>query len=225
MARRPRIAPAGWVYHVLNRSAGRIRLFRSDADFQAFERILIEAHAKFPVRLYAWCIMSNHWHFVVEPTAEGQLTGFFRWVAHTHAMRWRVAHKAVGLGPLYQGRFKSFPIQQDGHFLTACRYVERNALSANLVDRAEDYRWGSLWARRQGAEGVQRLLADWPVDRPSGWVRVVNRPMGEDDVAQMETSIQRGRPLGTPQWVRQSASRLGMEHTLRSEGRPRKVMA
>ena len=56
-----------------------------------------------------------------------------RWLAHTHAMRWHVAHGTVGRGHLYQGRFKAFPIQEDEHFLSVCRYVERNAMNADCV--------------------------------------------------------------------------------------------
>ncbi len=82
-----------------------------------------------------------------------------RWLSHTHAMRWHVAHRSVGRGDLYQGRFKSFPVQQDEHFLTVCRYVERNALTAGLVDRAEDWRFGSLWARLQTGTPAGTLLA------------------------------------------------------------------
>ena len=148
MPRRARATPGGYVYHVLNRSVAGLPLFRKEADFEAFERIMIEAHGLHPLRILAWCAMRTHWHFVVWPQAEGEVTGYFRWLAHTHAMRWHVAHNTVGRGHLYQGRFKSFPIQEDEHFLTVCRYVERNALTANVVRRAEDWRWGSLWARR-----------------------------------------------------------------------------
>ena len=62
-------------------------------------------------------------------------------------MRWRVAHHTVGYGHVYQGRFKSFPIERDEHLLTVCRYVERNALTAGAAKRAEDWRWSSLYVR------------------------------------------------------------------------------
>ena len=110
--------------------------------------------------------MRTHWHFVVWPREEGEVTAYFSWLSHTHAMRWHVAHNTVGCGHLYQGRFKSFPIQEDGHLLTVCRYVERNALTARAVGCAEDWRWGSLWARRQGSEQLRAILSDWPLERP-----------------------------------------------------------
>ncbi|MGA2497788.1 MAG: transposase, partial [Tepidisphaeraceae bacterium] len=87
MPRKPRIAPGGLVYHVLNRTVGKMHMFRTDADFDAFQRVMIEAHQRHPIRILAWCLMSNHWHFVVHPARDGQLSDFFRWLANTHAMR------------------------------------------------------------------------------------------------------------------------------------------
>ena len=133
--------------------------------------------------------MRNHWHFVLWPREEGEVTAFMRWLAHTHAMRWHVAHGTVGQGHLYQGRFKSFPIEEDEHFLTVCRYVERNALTAHVVDRAEDWRWSSLWARRRGDEQLKAILSDWPVERPMGWMKLVNEPMTEKEVEGVRTCI------------------------------------
>ncbi len=118
---------------------------------------------------------------------------------------------------------KSFPIQRDAHFLTVCRYVERNALSAGVVARAEDWRWGSLWARRQGSEALQGLLSAWPVDRPKHWVRAVNRPLSAKEQERLRTSVQRNCPFGDETWQQRTAERLGLTASLRGEGRPRKT--
>ncbi|HUG92188.1 MAG TPA: hypothetical protein VML55_15210, partial [Planctomycetaceae bacterium] len=85
--------------------------------------------------------MPNHWHLVVWPAGDGDLSEYMRWLTVTHTQRWHAAHHTSGTGALYQGRFKS------EHFLTVCRYVERNALRANLAGSAEAWRWGSLWQR------------------------------------------------------------------------------
>jgi len=225
MPRQARSAPGGLVYHVLNRSVGRIKLFRSDEDHLAFQKLLLEACERHPLRILAYCVMSTHWHFVVWPKEDGQVTDFFRWLAHTHAMRWRVAHRTVGYGPLYQGRFKSFPIQRDEHLLTVCRYVERNALSAGLVKRAEEWAWSSLHARLYGPEELRAMLSDWPVDRPKDWVEMVNEPLTEKELERVRTSVSRGRPLGDGAWVGKTAARLKLEHTMRREGRPAKEEA
>jgi putative transposase len=210
------------VYHVLNRAVARLPLFRKEADYAAFERVLLEAQQRTPTRILAWCILRNHWHFVIQPRKDGELTAFLRWLSHTHAMRWHVAHKTVGCGHLYQGRFKSFPVQTDEHFLTVCRYVERNALTARIVRRAEDWRWGSLWVRRHGPPELKALLSDWPVTRPRHWVKLVNEPMTAKELDAVRTSIVRSRPFGGPAWQQKTARRLGLMHTIRSEGRPKK---
>lgn len=219
------MAPGGLVYHVLNRSVAGLPLFRKQADYEAFERIIIEAHDLHPTRILAWCVMRNHWHFVVWPQEEGELTAYFRWLAHTHAMRWHVAHGTVGRGHLYQGRFKAFPIQEDEHFLVVCRYVERNPLTAGVVRRAEAWRWGSLWARANGHQPLKAILSGWPVQRPRHWVRLVNEPMTEKELEAVRTCIARNRPYGDKPWQSQQAQRLGLSHTLRREGRPRATEA
>ena len=90
-------------------------MFRKESDFEAFERVMVEAHLRQPIRILSYCVLSNHWHFVAWPDEDGQLTDFFRRLAHRHAIGWRVSHRTVGYGHLYQGRFKSFPVQSDDH--------------------------------------------------------------------------------------------------------------
>lgn len=222
MPRLARSAPGGQVYHVLNRSAGRITLFRRDADYLAFERVMVEALERHPLRICSYCIMPNHWHFIVWPRKDGDLTAFFRWLAHTHAMRWRVARHTVGQGHLYQGRFKCFPIQPDNHFRIACRYIERNPLTAQLARRAADWPWSSLWARQNQESALHNLLADWPVQRPANWPQRVEQALTTKEVERMQLSLKRSHPLGDDAWTTRIARRLGLTHTLRKEGRPPK---
>jgi len=200
-----------------------MQLFRKDADFEAFQRVMVEAHQRHPIRILSYCVLSNHWHFVVWPEADGQLTGFFRWLAHTHAMRWRVSRRTVGYGPLYQGRFKSFPIQSNDHLLTVLRYVERNPLAAGLVKRAQLWRWSSLGARVHGDDEIKAVLSPWPVERPVDWTDRVNAALSAKELERMRVSIERSRPFGDDNWVKQTVTQLRLEHTVRPEGRPPKL--
>src|SRR5262249_49194666 len=152
MPRRLRAAAGGFVYHVLNRAVGRARLFDKSADYAAFEKVLRQAQDWKPMRLLAYCAMPNHWHMVVWPRQAGDLSELLRWHMVTHTQRWHAHHHTSGTGPLYQGRFKSFPIEADEHLLTVCRYVERNPLRAGLVTQAETWRWSSLWHRVHESE-------------------------------------------------------------------------
>jgi putative transposase len=200
-----------------------MRMFRKVADFAEFERVMVETHARQPIRILSYCVLSNQWQFVVWPEEDGQLTDFFRRLAHTHAMRWRVSHRTVGDGHVYQGRFKSFPVQSDEHMLILLRYVEQSPLSAGLVQSAQQWRWGSLWSRAHGDEEIKALLSPWPVKRPGNWATRVNTSLNAKELDRVRVSLARGRPYGGDEWVARTVKELGLEHTVRPEGRPRKA--
>jgi putative transposase len=222
MGRPLRVAPGGYVYHVLNRANARLRIFHKDGDYAAFERVLAEALERVPgIRLLAYCLMPNHWHLLVRPRANGELSDFCRYLTLTHTQRWHALKRHAGTGHLYQGRFKSFPVAPDD-FRTVCRYVESNALRAGLVERAEDWRWGSLWRRQQADQELLRMLSAWPVAEPRNWLRLVNQPQSQAELEKLRTSVQRGRPYGDDAWAAKVAKKLGLESTLRPRGRPKK---
>lgn len=107
MGRPLRTAPGDCVYHVLNRTNGRVPLFAHDADYAAFERVLMEACERVSMRILAYCIMPNHWHVVLWPRQDGDLSRFMGWLTLTHTQRWHAHHHTVGHGHLYQGRASS----------------------------------------------------------------------------------------------------------------------
>jgi len=218
MPRVGRIAPGGVIYHVVNRGNGRKALFHKDGDYAAFIKLLAEVKETTPVRILAYCLMGNHWHLVLWPREDGELSKFMLRLTTAHVRRYYAHYRQAGGGHLYQGRFKNFPIEEDRHLLTVLRYVEANALRAKRVDRAEQWPWGSLHARQNG-QGTD-LLDDWPVQRPRNWTEIVNAAAKPDELAAVRTSILRGRPYGSPAWVQQTVERLGLQFTLRSRGRP-----
>ncbi|MFM8220272.1 MAG: transposase, partial [Planctomycetaceae bacterium] len=170
----------------------------------------------------AYQLMPNHWHLVLQPTEDGGMSNFLRWVALTHTMRLHAHRGTGGQGHVYQGRFKSFPIQDDDHFLVVCRYVERNALRADLVRRAEDWRWGSLNRWLHKPEREPHLLSPWPLARPPRWVERVNQPLTGAELSAVRTSVNRGTPFGDDTWVQHIARQLNLQSTLRPRGRPKK---
>ena len=128
------------IYHALNQGNARAKIFHIPEDYESFERILAEGLERYPCQILVYQLMPNHWHFVLRSTEDGGMSNFLRWVSLTHTMRLHSHYHTAGQGHIYQGRFKSCPIQDDQHFLVACRYVERNALRAGLVKRAEDWK-------------------------------------------------------------------------------------
>ncbi|NLY01342.1 MAG: hypothetical protein GXY83_35065 [Rhodopirellula sp.] len=222
MPRTARHTPGGFVYHALNRGVARLPLFEKEGDCAAFERVLEVAQQKHPTRVLAYCLMPNHWHFVLWPREDGEVTAFLRWLTNTHTMRWHAHHHTQGTGHLYQNRFKAFPVQEDDHFYSVVRYVERNAFRANLVADPVQWRWSSLWRRTCGDPVAKGLLAEWPLPIPADWCQIVNRPETEAELQVIRHAIRRGCPCGSESWQKNTAIRLGLQSTLRPRGRPRK---
>jgi len=222
MPRRARNIVEGLAYHVLNRANGRVRLFKKDADFAAFDELIAEAQERVPLRILGYVVMPNHWHFVVWPESRAgdQVSEFFRWLSVTHAQRWHAHYATAGTGHVYQGRFKSFPIESDEHLRTVLRYVERNPLRAGLVKRAEQWQWGSLWRRAADDADSRSLLSDPPVRLPKDWARYVNQAETDAELTALRESVRRGRPFGDASWQSKIVEQLGLEHTIRPRGRP-----
>ena len=223
MPRAARIAPGGMVFHVLNRANAQAQIFSKDEDYAAFERVLCETLESLPMRMLSYAIMPNHWHLVLWPRRDGDLGAFMQRLTTTHVRRWHAHQQTVGCGHLYQGTYKSFPIETDDHLLVVLRYVERNAFRAGLAKRAEDWRWSSLWRWRhpEVTEDVPSL-ASWPIDRPRDWLAYVNRPQTDKELDALRQAVHRGRPFGSSTWQNVTIKKLGLESTCRPRGRPKK---
>ena len=212
------------IFHCLNRAVARLTIFEKDADYEAFERVIDEAHEHVPLRILGYVLMPSHWHLVVWPRDDCDVTDFLQWLTSTQTMRWHAHYGTSGSGHLYQGRFKSFPIQSDEHLLTVLRYVERNPLRAGLVRRAEEWRWGSAW-RPGSNQATKAWLSAGPVSKPRNWCDLLNAPQTQAEVAALRRSAQRGTPFGSDLWMKRSATRLDLATSLRPRGRPRKKEA
>ena len=168
--------------------------------------------------------MPNHWHFVLWPESDDEMTEFLRWLTHTHTQRWHAHYHTAGTGHLYQGRFKAFPIQEDEHLYTVLRYVERNPVRAGLVARSADWRWSSL-AHRGGSEQdrLRPLLHRWPLPYPGDREERVDRPETETELEAVRRSVERNQPFGSDFWQKRTAKAMNLEYTFRKPGRPKKT--
>jgi putative transposase len=205
-------------YHALNRGNGRAKVFRKRGDYAAFVELMAEANERLPLRILAYALLPNHFHLVLWPRGDGDLSRWMQWLLTAHVRRY---HRHFGgSGHVWQGRFKAFPIQGDGHLLSVLRYVERNALRAKLADRAEAWPWSSLAWRASGDR--PKFLSEWPVACPSNWPALVNAAQTEAELSALRRSVARGTPYGDERWTRRVAKRLGLESSLRPRGRPKK---
>lgn len=219
MPRRISKGTAGLVFHVINRGARRLGLFESDRDYRVWLDAFAEAHARTAVDVFAFCLMPNHFHLVLRPQQDGQLAEFMRLGTLTHSMRWHRQRRSGGTGAVYQGRYRSFPVQTNAYFFNLCRYVEANGLRAALVKRAEDWAWSSLFARCKNCHVLP--LAEWPIPPPPDWIEQVNDRGMRWEFDAVRRSIARGIPLGDPGWSKATASPLGLSRHTRRPCRPR----
>jgi len=217
MPRTARASVGGLCYHVINRGNAGAPVFHQPGDYAAFERLLADACRRQPMRLLAYCLMPTHFHLVLWPHADGDLSRWMQWLLTAHVRRY---HRVRGTsGHVWQGRFKAFPIQEDDHLLTVLRYVERNPVRAGLAKKADAWRWSSLYA---GPRDAAPPLHTWPVDRPRNWLARVNRPETDAELEALHRSVNRGTPFGAESWVQRAAVRLGLQASLHPRGRPRK---
>jgi putative transposase len=198
----------------LSRGNNRKQVFHSADEYDGFVKLLDKARADFGVDVFAFCIMPNHFHLVVQVEEVARLSDMVQWWLTTHATLHHLRHGTSG--HVWQGRFKSFPIQADDHLLTVLRYVLLNPCRASLAAQPWDWAWSSLhfgW-----------MIKPWPV-QPSETVNAwLEAALSPDDVAAVKQSVQRGTPFGDERWRTRTAKELGLQATLHPVGRPRKAI-
>jgi putative transposase len=217
MPRRTRDKRAGVIFHAMNRAAKRTVLFEDGRDYTAFEALIRQGLTRDHIALFSYCIMPNHWHFVISANAEGALSRFMHRLETTHARRWQDSRGLSGLGAVYQGRFKAIPLLNDDHFLWVCRYVERNPLRAGLVDDAANWQWSSLGRARNRSI----TLTEWPLARPSDWADHVNTPKTDAERERFDRPINPAMLFGDEDWQDEVRELLQVTPR-RPRGRPRK---
>ncbi len=209
------MVPGGY-YHLINRGNDKAVVFRQPSDYLAFLRLIHDAQQRVQLTLLAVCLMPNHFHVVASTSGARDISRWMQWLLTTHTHRHHIRYGTSGR--VWQGRFKAFPIAQDDHLLTVMRYVERNALRAGLVERAEDWKWGSLSWRTGSSPGPR--LGSSPMPLPSDWLTWVNAPQTPAELEALRECVNRQRPFGNARWVEDTATQLGLESSRRPQGRP-----
>ena len=170
------------------------------------------------MRVLAYCLMPNHFHLVLWPRKDGDLSRWMQWLQTTHVRRYHEHYRTTG--HVWQGRFKAFPIEEDDHLLTVLRYVERNPLRAGLVATVDGWRWSSL--SLAGQREHPAWYSDGPVRRGRDWLAYVAQPQTDVELVALRRCVARGCPYGADRWQQATIAKLGLESTLRPRGRPRK---
>jgi putative transposase len=199
MARLARVVIPGLPHHVTQRGNRRAPIFFSDEDRVRYLSIFAHYARRYALRVFAYCLMDNHVHWVVVPNHEDALAATFR---ETHAQYAGSINRTASLsGHLFQGRFFSCPLD-DEHLWAAVRYVERNPLRAGIVQVAEHYAWSSA-AAHCASSPTSILCSSFPprgaVQNWSEWLTFDN----EQHTAKVRRHTQTGRPCGSTAFVAQ----------------------
>ena len=165
--------------------------------------------------------MPNHWHLVLYPRGDGELSKFLQRITLTHTQRYHAQTRTVGYGHVYQGRYKSLPVESDSHFLALVRYVERNAQRAALVAKAEDWPWSSAHVRLYGSEKQKQILSPWPLPAPIPYRSWLNQSQGKEEIENIRDALKRNKPYGSEKWVAKTVAKFALQNTLRNPGRPK----
>jgi putative transposase len=228
MGRPLRPVADGLVYHVINRGNNRQRVFFVDDDFRAFLRALAQTQLRYPFELFAYTLMSNHFHLVLRPQAGQSISRIVQSLTVAHTWRYHRRHGSVG--HIWQGRFRSPVLQADEHLLTVLRYVEANPWRAGLVADLKDYPWTSFPAHGLGR--ADPLLSEAPVwsrlgatepARQAHWRRWVHEPLTDRELAAVRRSVTSGRPFGSETWVKGLGPLQGLPLASKRRGRPPKA--
>ncbi|MEA2005766.1 MAG: transposase [Acidobacteriota bacterium] len=192
MPRTARNLIGGHFYHVLNRGNSKQEVFHKKQDFIAFINLIKKAKEKHPISILAYCLMPNHFHFVVSPNEGNRLSKWMHWLTSTHARHYHYYYNTSG--HIWQGRFKSFVIQNDYHIFSVLRYVEGNPVRAKLVSSAKNWPWSSH-RERIGLE-KKEILDRIPIELPKDWAKYVDDPLTGKELSEIQESIQRQTPYG-----------------------------
>jgi putative transposase len=141
MPRKPRELIENGIYHVYNRGNNRQRLFWDDEDFLKYLNLLKELKDKFSIKIFHYCLMSNHVHLLIQISTHESLHQFMHGLQLKYTRYYKDKYKFVG--HLYQGRYRSPRISEESYYLQCGRYIERNPVKARMVQFAENYRYSS----------------------------------------------------------------------------------
>jgi REP element-mobilizing transposase RayT len=158
MARPLRIEFPGALYHLTARGNARQNIFLDDEDRQRFLTVLERVASRFHLAVYAYCLMDNHYHLVLE-TPEANLSRGMRQLNGVYTQRYNRRHRSVG--HLFQGRYKAILIQKESHLLEVCRYVVLNPVRAQAAEKVEHWAWSSYRATAGVAPCPPWLTVDW----------------------------------------------------------------
>jgi putative transposase len=211
-----RVVIPGCPHHIVQRGNRRLKVFFSDADKELYLKLIGRHAQKFGLAIWAYCLMDNHVHMVMVPKERNSLA---RGLGEAHRKYTSLINiRENWRGYLWQGRFISYPMD-GGHLFAAIRYVERNPVRAQIVSRAELYKWSSAPAHVLNAQ--DKLLSPCPLTvEVKDWASYLGQKDEAGEVRKLVAHERTGRPLGDKAFVKKLEELTGRILAPRKRGRP-----
>ena len=228
MPRKARIVLANHPHHIVQRGHNRAAVFAEDSDYRYYLKNLSEWKARLGCRVYSYCLMTNHIHLVVDPGEDTASLGLL--MKRVSARQTRMVNQLERRsGSLWEGRYKSSPIETDRYLLACCRYVELNPVRARMVDAPGDYKWSS-YLTRVGDRSQEWLDKDpcylgmgaTDAIRQRCYRAWVESGVPEAEIKLIREALQRGQLTGSERFISETESMLQRRIGCRGKGRPRK---
>lgn len=216
-------------HHIVQRGHNRQTVFASHADCQYYLEILKEFSATLGIKVYAFCLMTNHVHLLLDPGPDSERLSFLMKTLGGRMTRYR--NKLEGRsGTLWEGRFKSSPVQTDTYLLECCRYIELNPLRAKMITEAGKYSWSS-YSLRTGAQPDSWLTPlpgteQWGTGKAlqKRYAAFVKQGLSEEHYEQIHNAVKRNQLTGNSKFVDEVAQIIGKRIEQRGPGRPPKTV-
>jgi REP-associated tyrosine transposase len=227
MPRLGRVVLPNYPHHIVQRGHNRQVVFAAEQDFKYYLETLSEWRSIYEVRIYAWCLMTNHIHLIVEPPEDVARLG--QLMKRLSGRQTRYVNRLEGRsGTLWESRYKSSPIQTDQYLLACIRYVELNPVRAHMVKFAAEYPWSSYQARMNG-EGLMipdldpcyLALGETDEERRFRYEEFVQSAIPDGEWELIHEAIARGQLTGNSWYIEEVEKIIGRRIEHRRPGRPR----
>lgn len=226
MPRKARVLVPACPHHIVQRGHNRSAVFVEDTDYVYYLKNLREWKLELGLKFYAWCLMTNHIHLIVEP--EGDPTKISLLMKRVNGRQSALVNRLEKRsGSLWEGRFKASPVQEEAYLLACIRYVELNPIKAGIVESVDEYRWSSF-PERATALGTGMLdshrcynsMGSTTESRLETYRSYLAEPARKKEIEVIRTGLQRNQLTGNPGFVDEIERRIGVRIEQRGRGRP-----
>ena len=229
MPRQPRLVIVGYPHHIILRGNNKNSIFYNDEDMSFFIKCLKESKEKIKSKIYAYCLMTNHVHLLIEPLTEDNLGSLIQSLGRKYVQYINKKYKRTGT--LWEGRFRSSLVDKDRYLLACSRYIELNPVRAKIVNYPGDYPWSSFGFRAEGKQDA--LLNQDPVylglgktekERQLNYKKWFLDSIPEQELKLIRYTTQKGGVVGDKEFIDKISRLLGRNVVLRHRGRPQKSL-